>query len=397
MPLHITPLLDAIEQLAADARRHVRQERLAHARALLQELDAQALARRIAQARERVPWLVAIPEEAPPGAVYPPPALPANYTVIATDGSHIAPDRHSPVRYIVLNVGWAVLRYGSQPGADMGSRAWFWHREEDLHLEGTNGLFYPVEGARLAALMALHELDLLAAQARHESGPLVALRDGSLILWPLQNEDPAVQERLLPRIRRGLRAFHDMGIPVASYISYPGSRDLINSLRMWVCGHCRRDSECGHCPSCPQEAAEFCRWLRNQRDQWLLAECLRPGERSALFRSTSALQEGYVDPDGVDHRIYFFYVHTGTEIARVEMPAWVARSPDLRDLVHAVVVDQCRRGQGYPPVLQEAHEEAVISHADRATVEQLVAEALARSGVLYTRSAKDLSKRVRGV
>ena len=45
----------------------------------------------------------------------------------------------------------------------------------------------------------------------------------------------------------------------------------------------------------------------------------------------------------------------------------------------------------------EAHEQAVISTTERRVVEQLVEEALARRGVTYVRSAKDRSKRSRGV
>ncbi len=397
MALHIAPFMSDIEQLANVAAQRALDDRLEQARALLRSLEAAPLDARLRQVHERIPWLVAFPVGEPPGQTFPPPAPPPRYTVVATDGSHMAPDRHSPVRYVVLNIGWARLHYGPHPRADLGSEGHFWYRDEDLHVQGRNGILYPLEGARLGTVMALKELEALAEHARDAAEPVVALRDGSLIFWPLQSEEAAVQEVLIPRIRRALRAFHDAGIPVASYISYPGSRDLVNSLRVWICGHCRRDSECGHCTVCTEAEAQFCYWLRPLRDQVLLQTVLRPGERSALFRSASAVLDHYRDPDGVDHRVYFFYVHTGTEIARVEVPAWVAQTPAYLDRVHAVVVDQCRRGQGYPPVLQEAHEEAVITASDRETVHLLVEEALAQAGLAYEGSAKAWSKRVRGV
>jgi hypothetical protein len=47
--------------------------------------------------------------------------------------------------------------------------------------------------------------------------------------------------------------------------------------------------------------------------------------------------------------------------------------------------------------LQEAHEQAVIATAERRLVEELVERALAEQGIVYARSAKDRSKRRRGV
>ena len=44
-----------------------------------------------------------------------------------------------------------------------------------------------------------------------------------------------------------------------------------------------------------------------------------------------------------------------------------------------------------------AHEQAVISTGDRRMVEEMVEKALAAQGIFYMRSAKDVSKKSRGV
>ncbi len=397
MALRIENLTTAVRDLARMTAERAQSGHLEEARVLLHSLEADALRDKINRVQERVPWLVALPTDEPPGATFPLPPVPRDHTVVATDGSHMAPDRHSPVRFIVLNLGLVHMRYGARPAARLHSRGYLWYREEETHHAAPDGTLYPIEGALLGVEMALQELEALAELAREAEPPALALRDGSLIFWPIQNEDPPLQDLLLPRVRRALRAFHDLGIPVASFISYPGARDLVNSLRIWLCGHCQKDRECGQCTVCTHEAATFCRWLRPVRDRTLLESILQPGERSAIFESTSALLERYQDPDGVDHRILFFYVHTGREIARVEAPAWVMETPAYRDLVHAVVVDQCYRGGGYPPALQEAHEQAVITAGDRQMVQTLVEQELARLGIPYTRSMKDWSKRLRGI
>jgi len=397
MPLHVDNLAEAIQALAQQTAQRSRSGHLERARALLRALNGPALQAKIDQVRDRVPWLVARPTAEPPGATFSLPPTPQDHTVVATDGSHMAPDRHSPVRFIVLNIGRVRIRYGTKPRAHLTSRGAFWYREEDLHVEDRAGVQHPIESALLGTIMALEELEALAEEALHADDPAIALRDGSLIFWHLQNEDPNVQEVLLPRITRTLRRFHDMGIPVASYISYPGARDVINSLRVWLCGPCARLGDCSQCQECDPEDGALCTQLRPVRDRDLFIGYLNPGQRSAIFESSSALQEKYRDQGGMDHRIQFFYVHTGVEIARIEAPRWVMETPEYRNRVHALVVDQCRRGGGYPPALQEAHEQAVITTEDRRIIEVMIEQALARAGIPYIRSMKDRSKRVRGI
>jgi hypothetical protein len=135
--------------------------------------------------------------------------------------------------------------------------------------------------------------------------------------------------------------------------------------------------------------------MEGVRDRQLFDGLLEPGERSDVFQSQSAILSHYRE-----HQIQFFYLNVGGEIARVEAPQWVMSDPEMMDLVHAAICDQCRRsGQypPYPPALIEAHEQAVISTGDRRMVEEMVEKALAAQGIFYMRSAKDVSKKSRGV
>jgi len=124
---------------------------------------------------------------------------------------------------------------------------------------------------------------------------------------------------------------------------------------------------------------------------------LAPGARSPVYRSGSRILKEYVARGGPELEICFFYVNNGREIARVEAPRYVTDNPAHLDLVHAVVLDQCVLGRGYPVVLQEAHELAVIDMEDRRIVELAVEQALARAGVVLTWTGKDGSKRGRFV
>ena len=93
------------------------------------------------------------------------------------------------------------------------------------------------------------------------------------------------------------------------------------------------------------------------------------------------------------HQVYFYYLNVGPEIARVEIPHWVAKDETLLSLGHSLILDQCRRGQGYPVAISEAHEQVVITGSDRQMFKRMMAEALEREGLPVYTSEKERSKR----
>ena len=98
-----------------------------------------------------------------------------------------------------------------------------------------------------------------------------------------------------------------------------------------------------------------------------------------------------------DHYVYFFYLRVDGEIARIEIPQWVARNEGLLNLTHSLVFDQCRRGQGYPVALSEAHEQAVVTGADRENFWELVESSMINEHLPSPGSAKSFSKRTRWI
>ena len=129
------------------------------------------------------------------------------------------------------------------------------------------------------------------------------------------------------------------------------------------------------------------------RDREVFATTLEPGERSAIFGSSSRAVTEYYRGNGA----YFFYVHVGEEIGRVEAPLWVVGDETLLRLTHAAVVDQCRRGQGYPVALMEAHEQAAVSGADRRFFVNQLERALFEQRLPVYTSEKARSKRIRAL
>jgi len=373
-----------------------RRDLLRQAREFLRTVDAEELRAKVRDRRERFPWLVAIPIQSL-SQTFAPPVPPADFSIIASDGSSIPPDRHSSLRYYVINTGHAVLTYGSHPNADLDSEGQLYFEDGDLYVSpGRKNI--PIEGARLGVKMQIAELQAALKAVQAAPDPMVVLSDGSLILWPLQNEGQDVKDEFLGQFRECLNRFRAASVPVAGYISFTGSHDVANVLRVSLC---RDDpSDCEHC-SLSGEQRALCNFLSTALDRQLFEGLLQEGWRSDVFESTSAILDEYES-----HRVQFFYLNVGgeavstSEVVRIEAPQWVMRDGRMLDLVHALVCDQCQRSPDYPPyppALQEAHERAIITTAERQLVEELVERALAERGIVYARSAKDRSKRIRGV
>jgi hypothetical protein len=392
--LKLDSIANQVDRMAEAHQLRERIDYLEPARDLLRRIDPATLAAKIESRTRTFPWLVAVPLNSLAETFAPAPP-PPTHSVVATDGSVIAPDRHGPIRFHVINTGHAVLTYGPEPKAELDSAVNLCFEDDDLYIAyGEKDI--PIDGARLGLAMSIAEIAHLAECTENVGRPLIGLIDGSLILWSLQNERQQVQDYFLPRFLNCLTAIRALKVPLASYISFPGGKDVCNALRFELC-----TSEPVSCRSCslPDQKRELCYWLGRSFDRVLFGD-LQPGHRTDVFAGTSHVLSLYESRVSEDYRIDFFYLNVGGEIARVEVPRWVSSNANMLDLVHSIVYDQCRRSSGepaYPPALQEAHEQAVISTSDRRLVEQLVERALARRGIAWVRSAKDRSKRRRGV
>jgi len=112
------------------------------------------------------------------------------------------------------------------------------------------------------------------------------------------------------------------------------------------------------------------------RDAAMWASLLEAGQRSPLFRSSARILDLYKE-----HRIYFCYVHVGTEVARVEMPEWVAQNSSLLNQALSLILAQVNKGFGYPVALAEAHNQAVVRGGDRARFFALLEQQMIRAGL----------------
>lgn len=398
MPVDLSQVVGQISGLVSRLKTEgTRQnERLRRAIDLLRDTDAAALQSKIEASRERTPWPVALlaGEISPSYNAAP---CPADFAVLATDGSHIEVDRHSSARCYLINIGRVVLNYGSSPDARLDSRAALFFGD-DLTITDPAGRVELVEGALLGAKRAIEETRALAQMASESSSdlPTLALVDGSLVLWGLSPRDYEgyIKDELLNKQYLGAfdvmkQVSMDGRFALAGYISFPRSADVVNALRVALCPHDTADCE----RNCSGSRQRACDAVAGVEDSSLFDAVLEPGQRSATFSSGSKFVQNHYG----EHRVHFFYMKTDEEVARVEIPQWIAERSDLVELVHSLVLDQCRRGHGYPVALMEAHEKAVVTAADRESFRLLLERALVEQGVEVKASGKSHSKRLRWV
>jgi len=397
MPFEFSEVAAQIENMVAKARLEgeERRGRLAQALKLFTQADADALIARIAFSN--TPWPVAgiahgFKER------YEPISCPQEFTVLATDGSHIEVDRHNSVRCYLINIGSAVIRYGIEPDAQIASEARVYFGEDLTLTDPVSGRVELIEGPLLGVKRSITECAALAdvVSKQPTSRATLAMVDGSLVLWGLSPKDYEgfIREELLDKsYLKALDCMRkrsvDNPFALCAYTSFPRNAEVVNALRVYVCGCDPVD-----CERCRLEGRRReCDDIAGITDIALFDAVLDLGQRSAVFLSGSKYVQRYYR----EHQMFFFYLKVDGEIGRVEVPQWVAERDDLVDMVHSLVLDQCRRGLGYPVALMEAHEKAVVTASDRETFRLLVERAMVEQGVDMLVSGKSRSKRGRWV
>jgi len=379
--LELNRLTEAIAEMgrALAGREQERGRQVEQARAWLSLFATSAAALETAAAE----CGAAIPTAEPLDLVSPLPTLPEQYTVIGVDGSEVQPDRHGVALYHLINIGSLVYRHGSGETPEARSAPHLYYRDDEIY-EGTT----LVAGNLLDVRRAHAEVEHLAERVEAEpAGPLLALVDGTLLLWVLEDLPAERRQEKIVRYLDLLARIRARGAALAAFTSRPRYAEVGRLLHLARVGgdvH-RAQTEPNPLERLPDQA---------------IFSFLPPGSRSALFISPSPVNTTAYAPRG--QRVCFFYVNVAAEgvepeIARVEVPLWVttAAAPTgepLLALVHGGVVAQSRILGGFPYVLARADELAYISGAERELLEDMVGTALLAAGLPADLSTKAFYK-----
>lgn len=380
--------------------------------------------------RDRLAFTAAVPVEplTTQVEIQPPPS---SHTVIATDGSQIAPSHHEIAYCYLLNIGRVVLHYGQNRQPLLDSLPEVFYRSEDLYLSRQWGIRteeWMGHRRTVSETTVLAELATALTQVDPAQGvgvddratdgederatdsdddrtlntteqtvktshtrrpPLLAMVDGSLIYWFLDPLPAEARSLILPPILRAWEQLRQQRVPLIGYLSASRSGESTNFLRLQACPyptpdcfkHCYREGEPSASVShrqlsLPLKQQPPCHCFDPLRDTALWAARLKPGHRGPLWRSSARILEQYGN-----QAIYFCYVHVGTEIARIECPAWVAEETDLLETALSLTIAQVQKGYGYPVALAEAHNQAVVRGGDRSRFFALLEQEMIRVGL----------------
>jgi NurA domain len=308
---------------------------------------------------------------------------PAAHTVIATDGSQIAPSHHEIAYCYLINVGRIVLHYGQNRAPLLDSLPEVFYRPEDLYIARQWGIRteeWMGYCRTVSEAVVLAELgqDLRQRAQLSAGSPALAMVDGSLIYWFLEQLPTEARDRILQPILQAWEQLRSTKIPLVGYLSASRSGESLNFLRLQACPYDAPDCQ-RHCASKTKDKANAklpCQVLEPLKDASLWATQLAPGQRSPFWRSKADILDLYGN-----HRIYFCYVHVGTEIARVEVPEWVVEDVAMLDAVLSLTIAQVQKGYGYPVALAEAHNQAVVRGGDRSRFFALLEQQMIRAGL----------------
>jgi hypothetical protein len=364
-----------------------RTEAVQKAQALLQQFSAEytALNERIelaesAQQKLRFDWVGAAPTTEALAKTYPLPPCPAQVTVIASDGSQILPNRHTITLYYLINIGSIVYRHGSNCKPDTyNPKPLLCYAPEDLFDE-QGRLISPGEvnvKRDLAELRVLTEL----APKYAETEPVITLLDGQLTLrvidLPFDQQKKCQDEYI-----KMLNSLRETRALVAGYVDRPRSTFTLSLMHLASLE-----------PKTITEESLCQNPFRHLTDLDLF-DFLGPGERSAVFVVKGKNFEIYGQ---AGHAVHFFYLNVSRneaapQLARVEIPAWIAADPQAIDTLHATIVRQAHITGGYPYVLARADELAVISSEEHEAVEMMLAIEMRRRDLIPKISLKQLNK-----
>ena len=398
MPINYQEIYTQIKQVGQGAkeRRKKKEEAQELARTLLETYSSQLdfLRSKVDAAKTadaNIRCAVPLDEALASRFAYPAPDSVIQSTLIAADGSQAIADRHSAVQFCVINVGAITMKpnSGETPSVEVESELFFGDAIEENGLTTDGGV---------ALRRDLAERSVIEKMSKELKGSVVSFTDGTLEIFRAKDIDNAsVYRNTVEKYISVLSRLQGRGIISAGYIDKPSSSLVVKLLELT---QITIPEEMEKLRNAPPLKYVTDRWLFGYNNK--LFQLLPPGHRSAVFKIQSTSEKSY---KGV-LELHFFYLNVGSEghpwPVRVEIPRWVVDDKKQLDLLHAVLVEQCRvmGNKPYPYLLHRAHETAVVKNEEKQQIEQMLSLELRRNSEdvdegSNKQSAKDLKGRTR--
>lgn len=318
----------------------------------------------------------------PLDAAIDPPAPPIEATLIATDGSQIMPDRHAAYLYYLINVGGIVYHHGKSRAPETFAIPKINYPADDAALDTFNDSSGAVSVER--DLAEIGTLTQKTFHHRHDSDLTLSILDQRLLYWPIGGAGIA-DNAAVTEWGTHMTDIHRTGALLCGYIDRPGTSAVVTLLKSITAVS---DPTFNWRTLGTQQASQGL----NDRD--IFGELLAPGQRSKVFVNVSPPNDTFAAQDPANE-VCFFYVNPaahGQQIARVDIPRWVAENPASVSAVHALLIDQCRLLGDYPYVLARADETAVVGRQDATELNFMIDVIMERHGIRAGLTAKQGSK-----
>ncbi|MCK4651158.1 DNA double-strand break repair nuclease NurA [Candidatus Babeliales bacterium] len=313
------------------------------------------------------------------------------YSVLAVDGSQIYPDRHvSGANCFLINSGGCFIDYHRL--FSKTERVKLFSYPQVFLIQDIIDYDEKILFSRDLVDLKREELELMFLHQKaieYKDKNPVCFVDGSLIFWFLEGKQFEVKRHFLKSYLSCLDKFYKNEILLCGYISFPKSKEIINLIKLGLCKFDYAD-----CISCHSKYHDFpCKAVDALVDTQIVRSFLKTFERSTIFYSNSKIVKEY--PDHL--KPCFFYFNIGEEIVRIETLKWIVQNRKYLDLICDTVLDQSLKGRGYPVVLYESHEQAVVKGPDREFFYHLIQKIGIDSKKRFFVSQKNLKKRRIGI
>lgn len=310
-----------------------------------------------------------LPNAEPINRRVPEPELPPRALLAAADGSQIYPDEQAPVHYYLLNIGLFAYHHGQDITPEQFTVPTLHYHKTDVHDRyGRLIRNRTVDDRR--TVLEMRTLADFAWKRRSADRPLVALYDNRLMYLP-GGDDPGGAQELMKDYIGALVHLHDAGAILGGYIDHPFRSRRFMQLLYLLSLETHEDLKIH------QGALSRAGDLEGLRDQQFFQAILGDGERSAVMVQSSPQNKEFKDR-GENYEIAFFYLKVynqyQSKVVRVDIPVWVARDPQKVDILHGLLVDQCKlQGRNpYPYAITRADELAWVGNKDRAKLDDMV-------------------------
>ena len=291
-----------------------------------------------------------------------------NNSVFSTDGSTLEADRDLPIEFAAINVGYVNINYGEDPKAEFDSALSFYPDPKIQEIDSR--VLSDVNS--MSALRHVMEMEYLVdkMEAFKTDSIKLGFIDGNFYpnfaLSHINNNN--LKQLLIKRLKvvaeKVINLAKDNGY-IISYNSSPKSVHITSKMDAKI-------------------SSDF-------RDSEIFTELLKDNQRSAAFNETS---------DDTDEKsltpISFVYLKNSYEIAKIEFIKDTINK-DAMDKIHTLVLSQVQKGKGYPKILIESHEQAVISQSARKSISILTESELNANNLKYTTTQKYQSKQSRNI